>query len=93
MGNWYTATVLVFLMALTPWASITEEITPNNSESLDTPPISSVQVQESLPLWTPGSAVIDHDLPRSGSELVSDLMVQLWVIILECMLLRVIKIF
>ena len=71
MGNWYTATVLVFLMVLTPWASMTEGAPPNNSESLDNSPISSVQVQESLPLWTPGSAVIDHDLPRSGSELVS----------------------
>ena len=71
MGNWYTAAVLVFLMALTPWASITEGISPNNSESLDNSPVSSVQVEESLPLWTPGSAMIDHELPRSGNDIVS----------------------
>ena len=70
MGNWYTATVLVFLMALTPWSSMLEDFNHNNLENSEESSSGPLKVNDILPNWESGSAVISPELPLSGDEVV-----------------------
>ena len=70
MGNWYTATVLVFLMALTPWSSMSGGFNQNNLENSEDFSSGHLKVNDILPNWESGSAVISPELPLSGDEVV-----------------------